>query len=317
MLLVEDLRVTYHRGGRAIPAVRGMSFQVNAGESLGLAGESGCGKSSVALGVMRLLPDTADFSARRLLFEGEDILSLSPQGLTLWRGGRVGLVFQDPFSTLNPVRRLGEQLEDVLESHGRPRDQQKILDLLGQVQVSEPRRIFNAYPHELSGGQLQRVGLALALAGEPRLLIADEPTTALDASLQEDILNLLDHLRRQRDMGLILISHNLDLLSTRTDRLGICYAGEIVEMGATSALLSNPLHPYTQALLACRPEGTLGLSQGRWKMVPGEPPDPRALPTGCPFRPRCAKAFAACAEAPHLQPREGRQVACHDDLAQR
>jgi len=311
LLVVENLRVTYFRDGVPLPALRGVTFSLSAGESLGLAGESGSGKSTLAVAPLRLLPDNARLSADRLVFDGRDLMAASPRDLRALRGGAVGTVFQDPFSSLNPVLTVGDQIEEVLEFHAGGRDRGRVLALLERVRLSEPAALYGAYPHQLSGGQRQRVCLAMAIAARPKLLIADEPTTALDVTAQRGILDLLDELRRDLKMALLLVTHNVGLLVERTDRLAVLYAGEIVELGPTREVLTNPAHPYTQGLLRSLPR--LSRVEPRLPALPGQPPDPRRLPSGCAFRERCAQAFARCAVDPVLRPVTGRPVAvaCH------
>lgn len=312
LLDVKDLRVDYRHGGKPVPAVRNVSFSLAAGESLGLAGESGSGKSTLALSLLRLLPETARVSASRMTLDGEDILSLSERDLREVRGGAVGFVFQDPFSALNPVLTVGDQVEEVLDLHSGGRNRRRVLSLFQQVRLPDPSALYGAYPHQLSGGQRQRICLAMALAGNPKLLIADEPTTALDVTVQRDILNLLDEVRRELKMALLLVTHNVGLLSERTDRLAILYAGEIVEIGPTPLVLGTPAHPYTQGLLKSLPR--LSGTESRLPALPGQPPDPRNIPGGCPFRPRCSRAFDPCAlQDPVLRPLRDPavQVACH------
>ena len=302
LLDVRALRVDYFRNGRRIPAVRHVTFSLSRGESLGIAGESGSGKSTLAQSLLRLLPESAEIRAAGLFFDGQDVLALGKPALRALRGGPVGIVFQDPFSALNPVLSVGEQVEEVLEIHAGGRHRERVLSLFEKVRLPDPSGIYGAYPHQLSGGQRQRICLAMAMAGSPKLLIADEPTTALDVTVQRDILNLLDELRRDFNMALLLVTHNVGLLSERTDRLAIMYAGEIVEMGPTSTVLGSPAHPYTQGLLKSLPR--LNRKDRRLPALAGQPPDPRDLPTGCPFRPRCPKAFDVCATTdPVLRPR--------------
>jgi len=312
LLEVRDLRVEYRRGN--VAAVRGVSIDLAPGESLGLAGESGSGKSTLALSVLRLLaPEAVRAVTGRILFKGRDVLTLADRELRSLRGGAVATVFQDPFSALNPVLTVGEQIEEVLELHAGGRNPARVRDLLARVRLPEPDRIYSSYPHQLSGGQRQRVCLAMAVAGGPELLIADEPTTALDVTVQREILDLLDSLRRDLGMALLLVTHNIGLLSERTDRLGIMYAGELVEVGPTRTVLSDPRHPYTQGLLKSLPR--LTKTADRLPALPGQPPDLGRLPAGCPFRPRCPGAFDRCEkESPVLRPVQGaadRAAACH------
>ncbi|HMU95737.1 MAG TPA: ABC transporter ATP-binding protein [Elusimicrobiota bacterium] len=312
LLEIRDLRVEYRRGN--VAAVRGVSIDLAPGESLGLAGESGSGKSTLALSVLRLLaPEAVKNVSGRILFKGRDVLALGDRVLRSLRGGAVATVFQDPFSALNPVLTVGEQIEEVLELHAGGRNPARVRDLLARVRLPEPDRIYASYPHQLSGGQRQRVCLAMAVAGGPELLIADEPTTALDVTVQREILDLLDSLRRDLGMALLLVTHNIGLLSERTDRLGIMYAGELVEVGPTRRVLSDPRHPYTQGLLKSLPR--LTKTADRLPALPGQPPDLGRLPAGCPFRPRCPGAFERCEkESPVLRPVKGaadRAAACH------
>lgn len=312
LLSVQNLRVDYFRSGKPIPAVRNVTFSLAPGESLGIAGESGSGKSTLALSLLRLLPESARITASQLAFEGKEVLSLGPRQLRSLRGGSVGIVFQDPFSALNPVLTIGEQVEEVLELHAGRRDRARVASLFGQVRLPDPAGLYGAYPHQLSGGQRQRVCLAMAMAGSPKLLIADEPTTALDVTVQREILNLLDDLKKDLKMAVLLVTHNVGLLFERTDRLAVMYAGEIVEMGPTSEVLGSPAHPYTQGLLKSLPR--LSRREGRLPALPGQPPDPQHLPGGCPFHPRCPVAFEPCSsEDPPLLPLKETsvQAACH------
>ncbi|MBL8023839.1 MAG: ABC transporter ATP-binding protein [Elusimicrobia bacterium] len=312
VLSVENLRVEYRRSGKRIPAVRNVSFSMAAGESLGIAGESGSGKSTLGLALLRLIPEPAILTATRLTFDGAEVLSMKSGDLRDLRGGAMGIVFQDPFSSMNPVLTVGEQVEEVLERHSGGRNRHRVLSLFGQVRLPDPAGLYAAYPHQLSGGQRQRVCLAMAIAGNPKLLIADEPTTALDVTVQREILNLLDDLRRELHMALLLITHNVGLLSERTDRLAILYAGEIVEIGPTSTVLKTPAHPYTQGLLKSLPR--LTGTESRLPALPGQPPGPLDIPMGCPFHPRCSQAFDLCfSRAPVLRSHStpGVQVSCH------
>lgn len=300
LLSVENLNVEYRHGKRRIPAVRGVSFSIDAGTCLGIAGESGSGKSTVALALLKLLPDTAGLSADRLIFDGRSILDLDPNALRALRGGTLGIVFQDPFSALNPVLTVGDQVDEVIKIHGGRSNHTRVIELFERVRLPHPRDLFRAYPHQLSGGQRQRVCLAMAIASNPKLLVADEPTTALDVTVQRDILNLLDDLRRDLNMALLLVTHNVGLLSERANRLAVMYAGEIVEIGPTCTVLETPSHPYTQGLLKSLPR--LSGADRRLPALPGQPPDPSHLPSGCPFRVRCSSAFDRCAvESPALR----------------
>jgi oligopeptide/dipeptide ABC transporter ATP-binding protein len=312
VLSIQNFRVEYLRAGKRIPAVRNVSLSLEPGESLGVAGESGSGKSTLALAILRLLPESARITADSLTLDGQEVLGLGNRALRALRGGPAGIVFQDPFSALNPVLSVGEQVEEVLELHAHGRNRSRVLSLFAQVRLPDPAGLYGSYPHQLSGGQRQRVCLAMAIAGSPKLLIADEPTTALDVTVQREILNVLDDLRRELKMALLLVTHNVGLLSERTDRLAIMYAGEIVEVGPTATVLGTPAHPYTQGLLKSLPR--LSHTDRRLPALIGQPPDPRNLPAGCPFRPRCPSAFAPCeTKDPILLPRgeSGVHAACH------
>ena len=293
--LLELRRFTVAFSG--IPAVRGIDLSVARGEALGMVGESGSGKSVTWLGMLGLLPQTASVGGAALL-DGNDLLRTTPQALARVRGGRIGLISQDPSSALNPVHRVGSQVIEALRLHR---------GLHGAAARAEARRLFeqvgipdaanrlDLYPHELSGGQNQRVMIAMALAGEPDVLIADEPTTALDTTIQAQILDLLDRLRRQNGMATVLISHDLHVVAEVCSRIAVMYAGRIVEMAETDTLFDHPAHPYTRGLLAAIPQ-TSGPPE-RLIAIPGTVPDPGAIPPGCAFAPRCPIAEARCGSA--------------------
>ena len=282
---------------RGVPAVAGIDLAIHRGEALGMVGESGSGKSATWLAVLGLLPPSAQVEGQALL-DGEALVGAPAPRLARIRGGRIGLIFQDPVSALNPVRRVGNQMLEALRLHR---------GLEGTAARAEARRLFEqvgmpdaanrlrAYPHELSGGQNQRVMIAMALAGEPDLLIADEPTTALDATVQAQILDLLDRLRRETGMALVLISHDLSVVAELCTRIAVMYAGRIVERGPARRLLAAPAHPYTRGLLAAVPR--LHGPRHPLLAIPGHVPEPGALPRGCAFAPRCGLALPACAAA--------------------
>jgi oligopeptide/dipeptide ABC transporter ATP-binding protein len=314
LLEIEDLRVSFpggsrHPGGRPIAAVRGVSFAIGRGEIVGLVGESGSGKSLTALSILGLTPPNARVSGRiRLGPEGEDLLRLPPRRLRQVRGGRVGMVFQEPASALNPVWTVGFQVAEAVRAH-RPLSRRAARDeaerLLARVALPEPRRRLGDYPHQLSGGQRQRVMIAMALAAGPDLLLADEPTTALDVTVQAQILALLRRLRDELGLAVVLITHDFGVVAETCDRAVVLYGGEVVEEAPVAELLRTPAHPYTRALLASLPrlEAVSGLRGQRDPLpaIPGQPPDPADLPVGCAFAPRCAEAFAPCAaERPEL-----------------
>jgi peptide/nickel transport system ATP-binding protein len=289
-----------------VPAVRGVSFHLDAGETLGLAGESGSGKSTMTMALLRLVPVGTKVTGTVTL-AGEDVLTMKPGRLRAVRWAEAAVVFQGAQHVLNPVRRISQQIQEAIDEHA---GSNKVSDLLEQVGIPRWRR--DAYPHELSGGQKQRVMIAMSLACDPELLIADEPTTALDVMVQAQVLQLLADLQRDRGLAMIFITHDLSVLSTIADRLAVMYAGRLVETGPAKEMLRGAKHPYTKALAAAFP--TIGDPTSR--MAPsglaGDPPDPAAVPSGCPFHPRCPIATAECAttdvELHELSP--GWEAAC-------
>lgn len=313
LLSVHDLHVTYGRGKRAVPAVRGVSFDLAAGESLGIAGESGCGKSTVASALLRLLPDDTKVTGA-VSFDGENVLTMKPGRLRAVRWSDMSIVFQGALHVMNPVRTVGHQVEEPLRLHDpnltAKQRQSRLVELFTQVGLSESR--LSAYPHQLSGGQRQRVMIAMALACRPRLLIADEPTTALDVIVQAQILTLLADLQRDVGMAMIFITHDLSVLGATCHRLAVMYAGRIVESNHAVNVLTSPDHPYTRALLGAFPR--VGAENDRFapRGLGGDPPDPRAMPSGCSFQPRCPKAIPRCglAEPELIGTPGGRFVAC-------
>jgi len=291
LLVVEDLNVTYRSSRGPIPAVRGVSLSLEAGETLGLAGESGSGKSSLIMALLRLVPPGTKVTGS-VTMAGEDVLAMKPGRLRAVRWAEAAVVFQGAQHVLNPVRRVGHQIQEAIDCHA---GDNKVDDLLEQVGIPRWRR--DAYPHELSGGQKQRVMIAMALACDPELLIADEPTTALDVMVQAQVLQLLADLRSERGLAMIFITHDLSVLSTVADRLAVMYAGRLVERGPAKEMLRGAHHPYTKALAAAFP--TIGDLSSRLAPsgLAGDPPDPLAVPSGCPFHPRCPIATEECAAA--------------------
>jgi peptide/nickel transport system ATP-binding protein len=291
LLEVDDLHVTYRSSRGSIPAVRGVSLRLNPGETLGLAGESGSGKSTMTMALLRLVPPGTKVTGSVIL-AGEDVLAMKPGRLRAVRWAEAAVVFQGAQHVLNPVRRVAQQIQEAIDVH---RGDNKVVDLLEQVGIPRWRR--DAYPHELSGGQKQRVMIAMALACDPQLLIADEPTTALDVMVQAQVLQLLADLQRDRGLAMIFITHDLSVLSTVAARLAVMYAGRLVETGPAKEMLRGAKHPYTKALAAAFP--TIGDPTSRLAPsgLAGDPPDPAAVPTGCPFHPRCPIAIEECATA--------------------
>ncbi len=301
LLQVTDLAVTLPTAQGRRAALRGVSFTLDRGASLGLVGESGCGKSLTALALMGLLPDGAQVTGT-IAFDGIDLTALDDVAMAALRGDRIGMVFQEPMTALNPVHRIGDQIAESLRLHkslDARAARAEALRLLERVQLPQARARLDAWPHQLSGGQRQRVVIAIALACGPDLLIADEPTTALDATVQREVLDLLDELKRDSGMALLLISHNLDVMAARVQRLAVMYGGQIVESGPTQAIFSAPAHPYTRGLFAARPR--LGLKRGtRLATIRGRVPALHEMPPGCAFADRCDFAVDACRAAmPH------------------
>jgi peptide/nickel transport system ATP-binding protein len=299
LLDVRDLRVELGRRSPVVP-VDGVSFTVGEDEVLGIVGESGCGKTMTALALLRLTPEPSRLSGQVLL-DDSDVLALRPRELRQLRGTRVAMVFQEPMTSLDPVFTVGRQLVETLTAHRsirRGAARVRARELLDRVGISEAERRLGQYPHELSGGMRQRVMIAIALANDPRLLVADEPTTALDVTVQAQVLELLDELRRASRMGVILITHDLAVVGDHATRVAVMYAGQIVESATTDELFDAPLHPYTQGLLRSLPGGQRGR---RLHVIPGRVPEPADMPYGCRFADRCPYVLERCrAEAPAL-----------------
>ncbi len=312
VLSVRDLRVTYRTRGGGVPAVRGVSFDIDRGEVLGLAGESGCGKSTIAAAILRLLPEGTEVTGSVLL-EGEEVLAMRPGRLRAVRWAGASIVFQGAMHALNPVRRVGDQIAEAIVAHQQagPREAMvRVGALLEQVGLP-PRRIDD-FPHELSGGQRQRVMIAMALACNPSLVIADEPTTALDVMVQAQVLRLLKELQRDLGLAMLFITHDLSVLVEVSDRLAVMYAGKLVEEGPARQVFHDGRHPYTRALAAAFPAIGDPSFRRRPSGLGGDPPDPQAIPPGCPFHPRCPEAFEECArtEPELLGAGPGRRAAC-------
>ncbi|RFC71979.1 ABC transporter ATP-binding protein [Streptomyces sp. AcE210] len=309
LLDVRNLEVTYAGGARA---VRGVNLSVDAGQKLGIAGESGCGKSTLALALLRLLPAGTKVSGE-ILLNGEDVLTMKWGQVRAVRWAGASIVFQGAMHSLNAVHRIGDQIAEPILLHRKATPagaKRKVAELLEHVGLPAARA--DAYPHELSGGQRQRVMIAMALACDPGLIIADEPTTALDVMIQAQILRLIEQLVSEQDLGLIMISHDLAVLSDTCDRLAVMYAGRVVEEGPASEVYENAQHPYGKALSAAFPRIGDAASRFAPRGLPGDPPDPSALPTGCTFHPRCPVALDSCiTEDPELRAAAtGRRAAC-------
>jgi len=295
LLELRDLSVTYTTEGGPVPAVRGVSLTVDAGQTLGLAGESGCGKSTIATSILRLLPTSAKVDGQ-ILFQGDDVLTMKWGRLRAVRWAGASIVFQGALHSLNPVQRVGTQIAEPILLHttaGKDKARERAVELLRQVGLTAARA--DSYPHELSGGQKQRVMIAMALACSPDLIIADEPTTALDVMIQAQVLNLIGDLVRERGIGMIMISHDLSVLSATCQRLAVMYAGKIVEEGPAHQVFTDARHPYAEALSWAFPIIGDTKSRMRPRGLAGDPPDPADVPSGCSFHPRCAVAQPQCA----------------------
>jgi peptide/nickel transport system ATP-binding protein len=295
LLSVEDLHVRFRTYAGVVHAVNGMTFHVRQGEIFGLVGESGCGKSVTGFAVLRMVPHPGEIVRGRVAFQGEDLMQKSEADMRDIRGGRIAMIFQDPSASLNPVFSIGNQTTRVIRQHvSADQDQarQLALEMFDAVGLPDPERVFRAYPHELSGGMQQRVMIAMALSSGAELLIADEPTTALDVTIQAQILGLLTRLRDTQGVSILLITHDLGVVAETCDRVGVAYAGDIVEMGRADEVLYHMRHPYTQGLLAALPRPT---HRGQsLQSISGSVPDGLLLPPGCPFHTRCPEAMDVC-----------------------
>ena len=318
LLSVEGLTTVYRVGGREFAALNDVSLTCRAGERLGVVGESGSGKSVLALSLLNIIRAPGRITAGRIVFADQEILYLRRRELRRVRGGGMSLIFQDAAASLTPVYPVGVQLGEIIRTHlsvTRAEAARQSVQLLGQVGIPEPERRLRAFPSELSGGMKQRVAIAMALASEPSLLIADDPTSAVDVTIQAQILELLRHLVDERRLALIYISHDFRVVSTICERLLILYAGGIVEQGDAPSVFNAPRHPYTDALLACSPS----VEEYRFPFatLPGNPPNPRDEPiSGCQFHPRCPRALDVCArETPHEEsPTAGHSYRCWSPL---
>ena len=312
ILEVRDLSVTYRTQAGEVPAARNVNLSIDRGEVLGLAGESGCGKSTVAHALLRLLPEGTKTSGQVLL-DGEDVLTMSWGALRAVRWDRASIVFQGAMHALNPVRRVGDQIAEAIQLHDSllpKKTDQRVQELVEQVGL--PPRSARDFPHELSGGQRQRIMVAMALACKPDLVIADEPTTALDVMIQAQVLNLIQKLQTDLGLSMLFITHDLSVMVDVCDRIAVMYAGEIIEEGPARAVFDSPVHPYSKALSGAFPR----VGEERFRRAPlglgGDPPDPARLPSGCSFHPRCPEAFTECSKVdPSLyNVGPGRRAAC-------
>ena len=320
VLAVDNLTTVFDVPGQPVVAVDDVSFEIRKGETLGLVGESGSGKSVTAFSVLQLLQSPGRIAGGRVLFQGRDLLALPDVEMRKVRGAGIGLIFQEPMAALNPVMRVGAQIGESLRVHGLAGKQEaraRAIDLLRAVQITDPDKRVDDYPHQLSGGMRQRVMIAVALACRPPLIIADEPTTALDVTVQAQILELLRDMKEQFDLSLLLITHDLGVIAETADRVAVMYAGRVVEEGAVRDIFRRPLHPYTQGLLASIPGEGAG---SRLRAIDGVVPNMAALPPGCTFAPRCPHRMSVCTTAvPALvEHQPGHKARCylHSDQAE-
>lgn len=317
LLEVRNLQTHFPTRAGLVRAVGGVSFYLDKGELLGLVGESGCGKSITALSVMRLIAPPGQIVEGEIIFDGEDLLKFSEERMRAIRGDDIAMIFQDPMTSLNPVFTVGEQIAEALRLHrklSRTDARRATIEAMKEVAIPDPSRRVDDYPHQLSGGMRQRVMIAMALACDPKLLIADEPTTALDVTIQAQILELLDELRRTRELAVLLITHDLGVVAEVADRVAVMYTGRIVEESPVEELFARPKHPYTEGLLRSVPKLTAEHveKKERLETIEGTVPSPTALPAGCHFAPRCTHRMPRCTEGeiPLYKLEGGVQVRC-------
>jgi oligopeptide/dipeptide ABC transporter ATP-binding protein len=316
LLEVRDLHTEFRTGAGVVPAVDGISYTVERGETVAIVGESGSGKTAGALSILRLIPDPPGrIIEGQIIFGGRDLLRLSEEEIREVRGRDIGMIFQEPMTSLNPVLTIGRQITETIEQHrgaDRAAAHERAVELLGLVGIADPERRLKQYPHQLSGGMRQRIMIAIALACDPKMIIADEPTTALDVTIQAQILELMKNLTRRLDVALIIITHNLGVVARYANRVNVMYAGRIIESGSAADIYHKPRHPYTIALLHSVPRLDRP-RQARLDPVEGQPPDLTKLDAGCSFRPRCRFALNLCARRrPPLEPtaEAGHLAAC-------
>ena len=313
LLQVEDLSTIFHTEENTVKSLRNIDLTIDKSETLALVGESGCGKSVTALSVMGLIPTPpGKFESGRILFRGQDLLKTPESEMQNIRGNEISMIFQEPMTSLNPIFTIGDQIMEAIRLHQNKtkfQTRELALKVLRQVAIPSPENRIDQYPHELSGGMKQRVMIAMAIASQPSLLIADEPTTALDTTIQALILDLLDQLRQEIEMSILLITHNLGIVAQYADRVAVMYAGKIVELASVEELFASPLHPYTRGLLNSLPK-----DGSKLKTIPGAVPHPAYLPKGCAFHPRCAEKEDKCTKmTPPLKPINSKslhQTAC-------
>ncbi|MCR5793993.1 MAG: ABC transporter ATP-binding protein [Solobacterium sp.] len=296
LLEVKNLKTYFYSNKNVVKAVDDVSFKVYEGETLGVVGESGCGKSITNMSLARLVEcPPGKYEGGEILFEGQDMLKISDAEMRKIRGNKISYIFQEPMTSLNPVFKIGYQIEEVLKLHrGLSKEQarEEAIHALDMVRIPNPERIVDEYPFALSGGMRQRVMIAMALACSPKLLIADEPTTALDVTIQAQVLDLMNDLKKQIDTAIIFITHDLSVIAEMADRVMVMYAGKVVELADVNTIFENPLHPYTRGLIGSRPD--MSTSSSRLNVIPGNVPDLSDLPEGCSFNPRCDKVCEMC-----------------------
>jgi len=316
LIQVKNLQTSFFTPEGEVRAIDGVGFAIAEGKTLGLVGESGCGKSVTSLSIMRLIASPpGKIVGGEILYRGRDLLKVDNEEMRKIRGNEISMIFQEPMTSLNPVFTVGNQIGEAIKLHqglGKKATRAKTIEMLRLVKIADPESRVDSYPHQLSGGMRQRVMIAMALSCNPSLLIADEPTTALDVTIQAQILELMKELQQQIGMALLLITHDLGVVAEQADDVAIMYAGKLVESAAAPAVFARPLHPYTIGLMNSLP-GTGGAKKKRLAAIPGMVPSPLHLPSGCRFRDRCPKAAAICAESePELVEKEpGHSVACH------
>ncbi len=321
LLEVNDLQTHFQLTKGTVKAVDGISFHLNEGEIMGLVGESGCGKSMTLLSLLRLVPTPGKVVGGEILLEGKNLLKKSNREMTAMRGKDMAMIFQDPMTSLNPVFKVGEQVRESLAIHGYFRDarragkkryqaeKERVIELMEEVGIPSPMDRYYEYPHQFSGGMQQRAVIAIALSCEPKILLADEPTTALDVTIQAQILSVMERINRSHGMAIIIVTHDLGVAAEYCQRIAVMYAGQIVEQGLTDDIIEQPLHPYTQGLLRSIPH--IVPDKPRLKPIPGNVPSLLDLPPGCNFMPRCEYAVEECKEPQDLRTLEdGRKVRC-------
>ena len=314
VLTIRDLSIEYQTDRGVLKAMRHVNLDIPKASIVGVVGESGCGKSTLISAIIRLLAPNARVPNGSIEFEGRDLLKLSAAEMRALRGTKLSIVFQDPMSTLNPVLSIGRQMTDIQYRDKKTRSQKRSrsIDMLASVGIPDPESRLSQFPHEFSGGMQQRISIAMALQAEPSLLIADEPTTALDATLEVQIIHLLKELQKRMDCSILFISHHLGVIAELCDHVIVMYAGEVIEQGTTAEVFRNPQHPYTEKLLECDPASIAKKSRSL-PTIPGEIPDLIDLPEGCVFKNRCEKAFDICDSTTPgwIEASEGHFVSCH------